>query len=105
MALGTQRETTQPTEIELVFAPNGGPFTGDADCRILIVPKQTQATRELVRQADLIFADGDVPATPPDRTFTLGSLDQIVQQQLGLRRATTSGSAASETRASLRRAG
>lgn len=104
VALGTPRDEADRTEIELAFAPNGGLFTPDADCRILVVPKQTKAPRELVRQADLIFADGEVPGSPSDRTFTLESFDSILQQQLGLRRVASSVQA-SETRAAARRAG
>lgn len=86
VALATPRETYQSTEIELAFAPSSAPFSRESNCRILLVPKGARAPQSMVRQADLIFADGEVPSAPSKRTFTLDALDPIVQQQLGLRR-------------------
>lgn len=81
VAMATERST--PPEMELAFAPSTETFRG-SDCRVLIVPREQTAARELVRQADLIFAAGDVPTSASKKTFTLESMDAILQRNLGL---------------------
>jgi glycosyltransferase involved in cell wall biosynthesis len=83
VAMSTQRSGQARPEIEIACGSGGGSFTRDADCRVLIVPRGQMATRELVRHADIVFADGQVPDAAPTRTFALNRLDAVLQRQLG----------------------
>ena len=86
----TRGASSQPAEVEVAFAPDGGHFSQSADCRVLIVPRGAVVSSDLARRADLIFAESEVPGVPPARLYPLGSLDAILRRQLGAPR--TSGS-------------
>jgi hypothetical protein len=73
---------TQSPEVEIAFAA-GGHFSPHCACRVLIVPPGASASRELVRQADFIFADDAVGGSPAGQTYPLASLDAVLQRQLG----------------------
>lgn len=85
VAASRQEAADQPPEVELAFAAGGGQFTAAADCRVLIVPRGTRAESELVREADLIFADKDLPGVLPGRCLAVESLDGILRRHLGHR--------------------
>lgn len=82
VALSKRCSGAEPAEIEVAFGADGA-FSDRCDSRVLIVPKRQLPNRELVRSADLIFSDGDLPAAPAGRSFPLRALDTILQQQLG----------------------
>jgi hypothetical protein len=83
VALGSSPLASGPAEIEIAFGAGNGKFSPDCECRVLIVPRGQLASRELVRQADVIFTDCDVAGALPNRTFTLSAFDAVMQRQLG----------------------
>jgi glycosyltransferase involved in cell wall biosynthesis len=86
VALAGRHRQSARTEIEIAFAPTSGHFSDECDCRVLFIPRGAMAGRELVRRADLIFADGEVPAAAGP-TFSLSAFDGVLQRQLGAPRA------------------
>jgi len=46
-------------EVEILFRPGDGEFSGRADCNVLVVFEETAGIRKLVREAHLVFADED----------------------------------------------
>lgn len=84
VALNSPRAAHEPAEIELAFAGQGT-FSNHCDCRVLIVPRGQAASRELIRQADAIFAAGEVTGANPERCFALHDFDSVMQRQLGSR--------------------
>lgn len=81
-AVSKTRAATSPAEVELAFAPGGGPFSKRCAGRVLVVPRGSTPTPRLVQDADLIFADGEVGKVP-GRVFSLSALDGVLQRQLG----------------------
>jgi glycosyltransferase involved in cell wall biosynthesis len=82
-ALSAQRPSRTRPEIQIAFGSGGGSFSRDVDCRVLIVQRGQMAARDLVQQADVIFADGKLAGTVPTRIFSISSLDAVLQRQLG----------------------
>jgi hypothetical protein len=84
-AVHLRAENGPGAEVELALAPTCGKFSSAADCRVLLVPRGAVASRELIRGADLIFADCAIPGAE-GRTFSLAAFDGIMQRQLGAMR-------------------
>lgn len=83
VALATPRDVTEQPEIEIAFAGRGGQFSNRGHCQLLIVPAGQAATRDQLRQADLIFSDQPLSDVPTSRHYRLHQLDVTLQQQLG----------------------
>ena len=83
VAVGSQRPPGEPAEIEIAFGAGQGSFSDRCDCRVLIVPRGQLASRKLLRLADFVFADHDVPGAKPGRAFALSSFDAVMQRQIG----------------------
>jgi len=95
VALASRRHNNEAPDLELAFADHADSFSGRCDCRLLIVPRGTNPTRQLLRSASLVFSDHTLPAAPSNRTYNLNSLDSTLQSHLGFpsqssRHATTS---------------
>lgn len=84
VALATSRQRCEPAEMEFVFAGGGGSFSSSSDCRILILPPFQPASHALAKQADLVFADQDLPGANRSR-YLLRDFDTVMQRQLGFR--------------------
>jgi hypothetical protein len=63
--------TDAPPEIEVVFSPGSGTFSGSAECNILVVFDDVSKARRLARQAHVLVADNDVPDSRARRRFRL----------------------------------
>jgi glycosyltransferase involved in cell wall biosynthesis len=68
-------------EIELLFLPGKGSFTGGADCKVLIVLEDCPAAQRLAGKADLVVANRCYRGAPAEHSFPLsefrGALSRI----------------------------
>ena len=64
-------------EVEMVFTPGGGQFSGRADCNILVVLEQTPH-RKLVRQAHIIVGGESLGVPPQKQHFRLEQFEQAL---------------------------
>jgi glycosyltransferase involved in cell wall biosynthesis len=83
LAVESHRLASEPVEMEIAFGGSGATFSDRCNCRVLIVTRGQVASRELLRSADLVFADHDLAGARHDRTYPLSSFDAVMQRQLG----------------------
>jgi len=62
---------TRPPEIELLFLPGNGRFSGRADCNVLIVLEDCPRARRVSKKAHLVLADTTYRHGPPGCSFKL----------------------------------
>jgi len=67
-----------PAEVELLFLPGEGRFSGRADCNILVVLEDTPKARRMDRKAHLVVADRPYPGVPAECGFKLEELDRAL---------------------------
>jgi len=87
IALASSLNASTPPEMEIAFG-SGDSFSDQSDCRVLIVPRGQSTSRELARQADLIFAEHDVPGAAAGQSFSLAAMDGVIQRKLMFRKST-----------------
>ena len=67
---------SEPPEVEILFLPGSGRFTGRADCNVLVVLEDAPAISRAARRAHLVIADKSVPGAGAAPHFPL---DQFAQ--------------------------
>jgi len=67
---------SEPPEVEILFLPGSGRFTGRADCNVLVVLEDAPAISRAARRAHLVIADKPVPGAGAAPHFPL---DQFAQ--------------------------
>jgi glycosyltransferase involved in cell wall biosynthesis len=75
-SLAKENETV---DVEILFLPGQGRFSGRADCNVLVVSDDCPAAAKLARQADFLVANrpyGDVPA---DHCFRLEAFSRALR--------------------------
>ncbi len=65
---------SQRPEIEIVCAPAGERFTGDADYNVLVVLEANSRTAQLAKEAHLVVSDVDIPTFAADRRIPLSEM-------------------------------
>lgn len=58
-------------EVELLFLPGQGRFSGQADCNVLVVLEETPRAKRMARKAHLLVADRPYPGVPAECWFRL----------------------------------
>lgn len=81
-AAGNSQRADSP-EIEIALAGDRGRFSNRADARVLIVPPGQTASRELLWQADMVFANQRLSGVRASQLFPLGQVANVLEQQLG----------------------
>jgi hypothetical protein len=72
MASGPGREGDWPRpEVEVLFLPGKGRFSGLADCNILVVHEHSPRTARLAAKAHFVVADVPIPGVPEECQFRL----------------------------------
>ena len=74
----------QDAEVEILFRPGDGRFSGRADCNVLVVTRESAGIRRPARNAHLVFADHSwrgVPAGKTHRLQRLGRLLKLIEGQ------------------------
>jgi hypothetical protein len=71
--------TNARPEIEIVFSPGSGKFSGKAECNLLVVLKESAESRRLARQAHVLVSDDDVVGPQVHRKFPLGELREALK--------------------------
>ncbi len=69
-----QERMSQPSvapEIEIVFLPGPGKFSGQAECNLLVVTEPTPAALKLAKEAHVVVADCELPAPQAFYRFRL----------------------------------
>jgi glycosyltransferase involved in cell wall biosynthesis len=74
-ALSTERSP----EIEVVFSPGSGKFSGNAECNLLVVLEDSSESRRLARQAHVLVSDDYLPTPRAHHTFPLGELREALK--------------------------
>jgi glycosyltransferase involved in cell wall biosynthesis len=69
----------QPPEVEIVFVPSPGQFSGQAECNVLVVMDDAPVDRRLVRRADIIVADREMPTPHTGRHYRLQELENALK--------------------------
>lgn len=75
-------ERKNPPEIELVFLPGAGRFSGKADCNILVVLQQARCPKRLLRRAHIVVAENPVADFPTEYQFRPGQFDAALEAVL-----------------------
>ena len=65
-------------EVEIVFSPGGGKFSGHAECNLLVVLNDSIDARRLSRKAHVLVTDDKVPAPHAHRVFALRDLNKAL---------------------------
>ena len=65
-------------EVELLFLPGRGRFSGRADANILVVLDDSPQTQPLARKAHILVADRPCPGVPEEYCFKLTEFDQAL---------------------------
>jgi GT2 family glycosyltransferase len=71
--------TDASPEIEIVFSPGSGKFSGKAECNLLVVLKESSESRRLARQAHVLVSGDDLASPRAHHTFPLGELKQALR--------------------------
>jgi glycosyltransferase involved in cell wall biosynthesis len=66
-------------EIEVVFHPGSGKFSGKAECNVLVALDDSPLPRHLARRAHIVVSDDDLPVAPFQRTLRLSELEDALQ--------------------------
>lgn len=66
-------------EVEVVFLPGPGSFSGQAECNLLVVTDPTPAAREMAKLAHVVVADCDLPAPQAFYRFRLHELPEALK--------------------------
>jgi glycosyltransferase involved in cell wall biosynthesis len=66
-------------EIEIVFSPGAGKFSGQAECNVLVALEDTREARRLARRADVIVADQELTDRGERQVFRLRELEQALK--------------------------
>lgn len=70
---------SQGAEVEILFRPGDGEFSGLADCNVLVVSKETAGIRRLVREAHLVFADEDRQGVEVENRLPLNQFGRLLE--------------------------
>lgn len=65
-------------EVEVLFLPGKGRFTGRADCNVLVVLETSKRTRRLARKAHLVIADEPCGQVAGQAAFRLNEFNQAM---------------------------
>ena len=79
LANSTHASHEAPPEIEVVFHPGSGKFSGKAECNILVALDDSPLPRHLARRAHVVVSDDDLQLTQFQRTFRLRELEDALQ--------------------------
>ena len=66
-------------EIEVVFHPGSGKFSGKAECNVLVALDDSPLPRHLARRAHIVVSDDDLHVAPFQRTLRLSELEDALQ--------------------------
>jgi glycosyltransferase involved in cell wall biosynthesis len=70
----------EPPEVEIVFVPSLERFTGNAQCNVLVVLDEAPIDKRLLRRADIVVTDREIPAPHAHRQFKLRELEDVLKQ-------------------------
>jgi glycosyltransferase involved in cell wall biosynthesis len=71
--------TESSPEIEVVFSPGSGEFSGKAECNLLVVLSDSSESRRLARQAHVLVSNDDLPIRRAHHTFSLNELREALK--------------------------
>ncbi len=77
-----QPEGNRRPEIELLFLPGKGRFSGRADCNILVVLEPVRCPRRVFRQVHITVAEMSLPGCPTGRVVHFRELDAALETVL-----------------------
>jgi len=66
------------TEVEILFRPGDGEFSGFADCNVLVVFEETAGIRRSAREAHVVFADNDDRGVMAENRLPLKQFRQLL---------------------------
>lgn len=69
----------EPPEVELLFLPGRGRFSGRADCNVLVLLEETSRARRMARKAHLVLADRPYAGLPAESCFKLSEFDRALE--------------------------
>lgn len=82
-SFGLRLDPVAPPEVEILFLPGNGRFSGRADCNILVVLEDSPSAARLARRAHLVVARRAYPGVPPSCRFGPDQLDRAFRAALG----------------------
>ena len=75
---GRANRAAEP-EIEVLFLPGEGRFSGRAECNVLVVLEPSPRAGRLVRKAHLLVSDHPHPHAPSEYRFKLSAMDEALR--------------------------
>jgi hypothetical protein len=79
LANSTNANHELPPEIEVVFHPGSGRFSGKAECSVLVALDDSPLPRHLARRAHVVVSDDDLQLAQFQRSFRLCDLEDALQ--------------------------
>lgn len=70
-------------EVEILFRPGDGEFSGLADCSVLVVLEESAGIRRLAREAHLVFADEDRRGIMTENRLPLNQFGRLLDLVAG----------------------
>ena len=66
-------------EVEILFQPGNGRFSGKAECNVLVVLNHSSSVPRLVRKAHVVASDHSYPGVPEEAKFKLNEFDKALE--------------------------
>ena len=79
LANSTNGNHELPPEIEVVFHPGSGRFSGKAECNVLVALDDSPLPRHFARRVHVVVSDDDFRACRVPRTFRLCDLEDALK--------------------------
>lgn len=73
-----EKPKSGPPEVELLFLPGRGRFSGRADCNVLVVLDDCPRASRVARKAHVLVADQPYSGVPDERTFPVAEFDRAM---------------------------
>jgi glycosyltransferase involved in cell wall biosynthesis len=70
---------SQGAEVEILFRPGDGEFSGRADCNVLVVLEETAGIKRLARTAHLVVADKDRRGLTAENRLPLNQFGRLLE--------------------------
>jgi hypothetical protein len=69
---------SRDAEVEILFRPGDGQFSGLADCNVLVVTKETTGINRVAREAHLVFADHSCRGAAAEKRHPLREFGRLL---------------------------
>ena len=69
----------EPPEVEILFQPSPEKFSGKAQCNVLVVLDERPIDKRLLRRADIVVTDREIPPQHSPQKFKLSEMEEMLK--------------------------